>query len=73
MESKGSNGHLYAHVHSNITHNSGQAEAAHVSIHRRTDKQNGVDAHDGILFSFSKEGNVHICFHLDEAQRRYAK
>ena len=43
--------HLYADVHSNITHNSGKMKTTQCALTDITDKQNRVYAYNKILFS----------------------
>lgn len=50
-------GGIGTHVHSGSVHGSEKLEATQASTHRRADKQNGVQMHNGILLSLRKQGN----------------
>ena len=57
----------HAHVHRSIVHNSHEVEAIQMSLDGWLDKQNMVySMYDGVPFSLRKDGNVVICYNINE-------
>ena len=57
---------MHSHVHCSVMHNSQDIETNYVSISGWMDKENVVYTYNGILFSYSKDGNPDICKNMDE-------
>lgn len=57
---------MHTHVHYSTTYNRG--EAASVSVDGLIDKENIVHMFNGMLFSLREEGNLIICWYMDELE-----
>ena len=60
-------------VHHSIIGNRQQVETAWLSTDRKSEKQDMLDPHNGILFSHKKEQSANACYNVGELGKHHAK
>lgn len=67
------NRYLTYYVHGSITHNSQKVKTAQVFIDTRTDKQNGVQTYNELLFNNPERKEILTGSSIDNSLRHYGK